>query len=66
MNPWPKTPTMTRQHFEYLARVLNEVDCGGEVVSFTWLVSVFEMHLRDTNPRFDGARFIEAATRNRP
>jgi len=54
--PWPKTPRMTRQHFEYIARILAELPTGADVAKH------FAYHLADTNARFVGERFIEAAS----
>lgn len=59
---WPKTPSMTRQHFDYLARIL--VAARGEgLADVDRLVGLFAYHLADTNSHFDSDRFIEAATK---
>lgn len=57
--PWPKTPTMTRAHFAYVARILAAARSEG--VAVDRLAGIFAYHLADTNPRFDSDRFITAA-----
>ena len=59
-NPWPKTPSMTRAHFDYLARVL--VAARSEGLAVDRLAGIFAYHLADTNQRFNSERFIDAAT----
>jgi len=54
---WPKPPTMTRSHFEYLARIISDLDNAEEAAI------IFSYHLKDTNPRFDRERFIKACAR---
>jgi hypothetical protein len=52
------TPTMTHQHFAYIARVIRETPMSGlqrEAAIDTWTHA-----LARTNPRFDRARFITA------
>ena len=63
--PWPKTPSMTRAQFEYLARILFEASREESIegpVSVDRMAAKFAYHLADTNPRFDRERFIAAAT----
>lgn len=65
-NPWPKTPTMTRAHFDYIARILAEAHREEAVegpMSVARMVGKFAYHLSDCNARFDSDRFIDAATR---
>lgn len=59
--PWPKTPSMTRQHFEYVARILAELNEDGAVQER--IAKHFAYHLSDCNGRFDADRFVDAATR---
>lgn len=64
-NPWPTPPSMTRAHFEYLARILNEL-VRENVLYLHQVDNLAEFiggHLADTNARFDGDKFIAAATR---
>lgn len=56
---WPKTPTMTRQHFDYIARIISELDLPFEVAY------MFACHLRPTNPNFSRERFIDACCARR-
>lgn len=65
--PWPKTPTMSRQDFAYLARVLADLEFladegkrGGGTIH-EYVVQHFAYHLEDTNARFDRERFVVAA-----
>lgn len=65
--PWPKTPTMSRGDFAYLARILAELDFladdgkrGGGTVH-QYVAETFAHHLADTNPRFNRERFMVAA-----
>jgi len=62
------TMTMTRQHFEMIARVLRNAqeDYDGESVEdvFNNLRYEFMRELRSTNPNFDSDRFMRAATPN--
>ncbi len=65
--PWPKTPTMSRQDFAYLARVLADLDFladdgkRGPGTVHGAVVEHFAYHLADTNARFDRERFVRAA-----
>lgn len=64
-NPWPKTPAMTRAHFEYLARILFEASREEAIegpMTVERIAGKFAYHLADTNGRFDRDRFIGAAT----
>jgi hypothetical protein len=68
--PWPKTPSMSRADFAYLARILSALDfladegmpngAGGTVKRY--VAEHVAYHLADTNPRFDRERFLAAAT----
>ena len=63
--PWPKTPTMSRAQFEYLARILFEASREEAIegpMTVERMVGKFAYHLADTNARFDRERFIAAAT----
>lgn len=65
-DPWPKTPSMTRQHFEYIARILAEAHREEAIegpMSVERMVGKLAYHLADCNGRFDAERFIDAATR---
>jgi len=61
--PWPKTPSMTRAHFDYLARIIANLWPDDETTNTEYVAECFAYHLADTNRRFDSERFIEAATR---
>jgi hypothetical protein len=65
-NPWPKTPTMTRAQFDYLARILCEAYREESIegpMTVERMVGKFAYHLADTNARFDSERFIASAIR---
>ncbi len=66
-NPWPKTPSMSRGEFAYLARILAGLDFladdgkrGGGTVH-QYVAEHFAYHLADTNARFDRERFLVAS-----
>ncbi len=61
-NPWPKTPSMTRQHFDYIARILAHARSEG-LGDVEKLADLFAYHLADCNSRFNAQRFVEAATK---
>ena len=62
---------MSRAHFNYLARVLTELDIAdpddvvkrGPGSRHQVVVEHLAYHLADTCPRFNRERFVEAATR---
>lgn len=64
---WPKTPTMSRQDFAYLARVLADLDFTadegdrGPGSIHRAVVEHLAYHLADTCARFDRERFVAAA-----
>lgn len=54
-----KTPTMTREHFEYIADIIaNELQ--GSMYSRRYVAQVFAENLTATNHNFDFAKFIAA------
>ena len=61
--PWPKTPSMTRQHFDYVARILAEMseDCAVQ----QRIVKHFAYHLADTNGRLTPTGLSTPATPDR-
>jgi len=59
-NPWPKTPSMTRADFAYLARIIAGLPT---VATRDDVAQAFAYHLGDTCPRFDRGRFVGAATK---
>ena len=62
LGPWPKTPSLTRQHFAYIARILAELGRDhGDKLETEQVVTAFAYHLSDCNPRFDRDRFLAAA-----
>mgnify|MGYP003651866279 CR=1 FL=1 len=54
--------TMTRQQFQLIADTLRGSDLGDQQLER--LAREFARTLARTNPRFDGPRFVEAATRS--
>lgn len=52
-----KNPTMSRQHFELIARVLTNRMPDGDIVAD------FADALEKTNPNFDRTRFVIAANK---
>jgi hypothetical protein len=48
------TPSMTRQHFQYIADALKDMEADWATCSF------MASRLAATNPRFNRARFMEA------
>ena len=62
-NPWPKTPTMQRRHFDYLARALvASWPNDGRTYNREYVVEQLAGHLADTNCHFDRERFVAAAS----
>jgi len=57
-HPWPKTPSMSRAHFAYLARTV--LDLPDQHMRET-VARNLAHHLADTNARFDRDRFLTAA-----
>lgn len=53
---------MTRKDYELIARVLRNSDEMIDEMALEALAENFADELADTNPRFDRARFISAAT----
>ncbi len=62
-NPWPKTPSMSRGDFAYIARIIASMSPAGGVLTLDYVAEHFAYHLADTNARFNRERFVEAATR---
>ena len=62
-----KTPSMTRQHYDFIADLLAHAPVAGEgdllpaAGTRRVLAEYVAASLRGTNPRFDEARFIKAA-----
>lgn len=53
---------MTRKDYELIARVLRNADEMIDEMALEALAENFADELAETNPRFDRARFISAAT----
>jgi len=61
--PWPKTPSMSRGHFNYLARALLAAwPNDGRTYSREFVMGTLATHLADTCARFDRERFLRAAS----
>lgn len=63
LNPWPRTPSMSRADFAYIARIIASLWPDDESTDTAHVAEQFAYHLADTNPRFDRDRFIQAASR---
>jgi hypothetical protein len=59
---------MTRKDFQLIADTINELIDDGTLTPHQALIVVgrFGAELRTTNPRFDGNRFFDAATKSLP
>ena len=59
---------MSKQHYEALAQITNEVAYADhmDLPTITILIAKFAAYFEDDNPRFDKERFFDACFRSRP